>query len=57
MPRKLPLPEGWICHMKSSVLQILSLAHYCFSTVRGWAAESRALRLQTRRGCRGCVSS
>jgi transposase InsO family protein len=30
--------------VKSSILQVLSLAHYCFSTVRGWAAESGSRR-------------
>ena len=44
MHKKLPLPRGWNRHVKSSVLQVLSLAHYCFFTVRGWAAESGSRR-------------
>ncbi len=44
MRRKLPPPRGWSCHVRKSVLQILSLAWYTFISVRGWAAHSRSLR-------------
>ena len=47
MRQTLPIPRDWNRHMKSSILQVLSLAHYCFSTVRGRAAQSRVLRLRT----------
>ena len=49
MRKKLALPRGWNRHVKSSILQVLSLAHYCFSTVRGGVAQStvRRVRMQT----------
>ena len=44
MRRNLPLPRGWNRHVKPSVLQVLSLAQHCVSTVRGRVAKSRVLR-------------
>ncbi|MCZ6690614.1 MAG: helix-turn-helix domain-containing protein [Planctomycetota bacterium] len=48
MRRKLPIPRGWNRQVKSSVLHVLSLRYFCFSTVRGWASRSWRiwLRLQ-----------
>ena len=48
MRRKLPLPRGWNRHVKSSVLQVLSLSWYCFTAIRGRAAESRKVSLRFR---------
>ncbi len=44
MRRKLPLPRGWNRHVRKSVLQILSLAWYTLTSVRGWAAQGRSFR-------------
>ncbi len=46
MRQKLPLPRAWNRRVKSPILHVLSLAHYCFSTVRGGAAQSRVLRVR-----------
>lgn len=48
MHQTLPLPRGWNRRVKAAILQVLSLAHYCFSTIRGWAAESDRRRVRTR---------
>ncbi|MCZ6690301.1 MAG: DDE-type integrase/transposase/recombinase [Planctomycetota bacterium] len=46
MRQKFSLPRGWNRHVKSSILQVLSLAHYCFSIACGGAAQSRVLRVR-----------
>ena len=46
MRKKLALPRGWNRHVKWSILQVLSLAHYCFSIACGGAAQSRVLRVR-----------
>ncbi len=37
------VPKGWPKHIKSAVLQVISLAHYAITYARGWAAIRRML--------------
>ncbi|MCZ6689538.1 MAG: DDE-type integrase/transposase/recombinase [Planctomycetota bacterium] len=48
MRRKPPIPRGWNRHVKSSVLHVLSLSYFCFSTIRGWASRSRSMQVRLR---------
>ncbi len=40
MAPKLPLPRGWKCRVRSSVLHILALSHYTFTALLARAANS-----------------
>jgi putative transposase len=40
------LPKHWAGHVKSSVLQVISLAHYAIAYARGWAANSINARVR-----------
>lgn len=42
----IPLPSGWTSHVKSAVLQVISLAQFSLAYSRGWAANSPNSRLQ-----------
>ena len=48
MHHSLPVPRSWNHRVKSSVLSILALSQYCFTSVRGWAARTGSVhaRLQ-----------
>jgi putative transposase len=35
-----PLPKGWPRRVRSAVIQVISLAHFCLTTTRSWAANS-----------------
>ena len=37
---KMPLPRGWKQHVRSAVLQVISLAQYATVYTRSWAANS-----------------
>ena len=41
MHRKIPLPRSWNRRAKSTVLQILALSHYTFTSLVARAANSR----------------
>ena len=42
----IPLPSGWAKNVKSSVLHVISLAHYAIACTRGWAANSINARVR-----------
>jgi hypothetical protein len=41
-----PLPASWPKHAKSATLNVISLAHFALTHVRGWAANSPSLRVR-----------
>ena len=43
---RIPLRKGWPHHVKSSVLHVISLAHFSVTQVRGWAANSINARVR-----------
>ena len=44
----LPLPRGWPRHVRSAVVQVISLAGASMATTRGWAADSMNTSLRRR---------
>ena len=44
--RSVPLPDGWPGRVKSTMLNVLSLAQYAMAHTRSWAADSRNARLR-----------
>jgi hypothetical protein len=42
----IPLPSGWAKNVKSSVLHVISLAHYAIVAAHGWAANSINARVR-----------
>ncbi len=43
---RIALPKGWPWHVKPAVIQIISLAHFSATYVRGWAANSINARVR-----------
>ena len=43
---KIPLPKSWPEHVKSAMLQIISLAQFATAHARGWAADSANARVR-----------
>ena len=41
-----PLPKSWSSHVKSAILQVISLAQYTIAYTRGWAADSPNTRMR-----------
>ena len=46
VPPVIPLPHGWPSHVKSAILQVISLAQFAIAYTRGWAADSVNTRVR-----------
>jgi hypothetical protein len=42
----IPLPKSWSSHVKSAVLQVISLAQFTIAYTRGWTADSPNTRMR-----------
>ena len=42
---EIPLPRGWQTHVKSAILQVISLAQFTLAYTRGWAGNSPNSRI------------
>ncbi len=42
----IPLPKGRPHRGRSAVIQVISLAHFCLTTTRSWAAHSWNARIR-----------
>jgi hypothetical protein len=45
-PPTILLPTNWPSHVKSSVLNVISLAHFSLTYARSWAAKSVSARVR-----------
>ena len=45
-PPRIPLPKGWIKHVRSAVLHVISLAQYAAVYSRSWAVDSMDSRVR-----------
>jgi hypothetical protein len=43
---QIPLPKGWLTSVQSAVLQVIALAQFAMTHVRGWAADSVNTRVR-----------
>ncbi len=48
LSHSLPLPRGWLCRVRSAVVQVISLAGASMAATRGWAADSMNTSLRRR---------
>ncbi len=48
MAPKLPLPRGWKCRVRSSILHILALSHFAFTALLARAAQSKNRQVRLR---------
>jgi hypothetical protein len=42
----IPLPPAWPKHTKSAIIQVIALAHFVLTHVRGWCVNSRIARVR-----------
>ena len=45
-PPTISLPKNWPSHVKSAVLNVISLAHFSLTYARSWAAKSVSARVR-----------